>query len=203
MPAPKKRTVPKGPRTVRSATLDESHTPLTREGTTCELRFASGEAYINLTWRTGRVGGPLDKETGYHGTLVITGAAETTSWKLSLYTLGVQGRLWRVWALLPAGAVIVDGQGVEKGRGPALVEIPAVGTCAEDAKHRQIPNEAGVWFLKFTGLRLELVLISRRRRHVRRLGEDCSGTKLGMLDEHESVPPPPEPGGEEGDGEEE
>lgn len=179
-----------------------SHTPLSREGSTCEFRYSSGSANILMTWITARVHTPTDVNRSYHGTIAITGAPETATWKLSMYNLGMQGRLWSVWAFLPPGAQIVNEDDVVVAEGSDPYKIPPVGTCPEDAKHRRLPIPSGVLFLKFTGLTLQFDVISRRRRHVTQPGEGCwPKLPITILSEHDTSPPPPEPGGEPGDGE--
>ena len=71
-------------------------------------------------------------------------------------------------------------------------EIPETGTDQGTNNHRP-PKEARIWFLEFSG-DLDFDVTSKRRRHF---------DKIRMVEGHDTAPPPPDPGGEEGDGEEE
>ena len=116
------------------------------------------------------------------------------TWILSLYTLGVQGRLWAVDIQAGGGFSILTPNGAEMPPSMAKYRVPSTYVVRHNSDPDKFPPDPnGVYFIKFTGSTVaSLKVRSKRRRHVQERFD---------LAEHETAPPPPEPGGEEGDGE--
>jgi hypothetical protein len=128
--------------------------------------------------------------------------------KLSCYNIGLQGRLFDVTvksvndgtAAGKAGVQFFkpdeyNGPGLPRGKWidatalPAEIEIKRAGmrvaTPGPNPAH-----EDKVWGLAFTGPTCEVVVDSHRVLH---------GPMVTLLDAHNTTPPPPEPGGQDGD----
>ena len=117
------------------------------------------------------------------------------TWVLGLYTIGIQGREWKVYLdATDANFAILEPNETPRPPEDGKYEIPKTGVVGDRNPKKRPPNEENILFIRFTGGAVVVKAKSMRRRHVK--------TKF-TVDEHDTAPPPPDPGGEEGDGEEE
>jgi hypothetical protein len=175
-------------------TLHPDHEVLDYVPTDYKQEFTGSNGLVTVTWKwTGevRVGG---KDHDLYDCVITQAQNPTSHWGYSLYTLGVQGRLWKVEVTSAAATagnnvVITPGAGAAfnvsaNPDGTLKALLPAACRSPAPAAHKP-PEPDRVAFLSFTGSTCTLKLRSERVRHGPR-------TKTS----HDATPPPPDGGGE-------
>jgi hypothetical protein len=165
------------------------HTHLKNRSTEATLIFdAPGSLEVTVVWKTD--GQSRKKRVKYTGTITLGDGNEHT---VSLYTLGIQGRLWDVKLTLTAGAAWIQ-------RPVGWEKQMIIGDAEKIDKTGVVPNgnslppdESEIWSIRFTGT-ITVDVESLRRRHF---------VDVAFKEGHDEAPPPPDPGGEEGGEEEE
>jgi hypothetical protein len=166
----------------------------------CRYTDSSGQTKstsLNVTWE------PHPSNDGsLKGTIKINKGAGIPgqTWLLSLYTIGLQGRLWKVFLDAAPGKfkIIEPDETTERPPKAGSYKIEMTDVIPHDTNPKKFPpNPEKVLFIQFTAGEVKLKVRTKRRRHVAPNG----GPSLS--DNHETIPPPPDPGGEEGDGDEE
>lgn len=170
---------------------------------------------ISIEWRCGPVIFSNSTPPPSHSyTLRVTrDGGANASMPYSLYNLGAQGRRWEVVIKSITGrrVRILEQQknaaqkyelrpvnmGGNAGYDVTGVDVAANCTVARvQKKQASDPDASLVMFLQFEGSVCEIAVESRRplsnRRRLKPKG-------IGPFSEHDSVPPPPEPGGDEGE----
>lgn len=157
----------------------------------CEIDKSKSVPF-RLEWTFG------PSKSGYYGLRITMNDGviiPDQTWELSLYTIGLQGRGFRVYVKRAAGAEFLrpDGQSYPS-YGADEIEILGTGVKQVPGKpKRRPPDDRDIGTLRFTGPTIALEARSLRVRHVK---------ESMTLSDHDTAPPPPEPGGEEGEGEE-
>lgn len=175
-------------------TLHPDHETLGFVPTDYTREFSGSNGKVTVTWRwTGevQVGG---KDNDLYECVITQAQNPTSHWGYSLYTLGVQGRLWKVEvisAAATAGNKVVFTPGVSAAfnvsanpDGSLKALLPAACKSPAPAAHKP-PEPDRVAFISFTGPTCTLKLRSERVRHGPR-------TKTS----HDATPPPGESGNE-------
>ncbi len=175
-------------------TLHGDHEILSHVPTDYTREFSGSNGTVTIAWKwTGeiQVGG---KDHDLYECVITQAQNPTSHWGYSLYTLGVQGRLWKVEvisAAATAGNNVVITPGVAAAftigtnpDGSLKALLPAACKTPTPAAHRP-PERDRVAFISFTGSTCTLKLRSERVRH-------------GPRDKtsHDATPPPPDGGGE-------
>lgn len=149
---------------------------------------------IEIQWATSK-----DRPGAYEGKILVNDGhpvANKRNWTLSLYTLGLQGRLWKVDVMLRFGSSVEIVSPDGTGEALDVVTIPKTGVKGNANPKKHPPNEDNIGFIRFSDSVVKLVAWSSRQRHV-----EHDDSAPSVKESHETVPPPPDPGGEEGDGE--
>ena len=166
------------------------------------LCFDLKDASVKMKWTAyaRSADGPTHK-----GELTIQGRANSEV-TLSLYNLGLQGRRWSVLLAKSSSYTVhhcVENKDGECEReivdddGDGWIKIPKTGVVDGGDGKRNPADPKNVCFIRFTP-KAEEEMVSFKVKS-KRLRHFYNGPHIS--EGHDTAPPPPEPGGEEGDGE--